>query len=141
MHDKVLTMFSDGGSRGNPGPSSCAAWFPDLDHGISEFIPEATNNVAEYRGLILGLKYAVKYGFKEVKAFADSKLIVNQMTGLWSVKFPHLQILKDEADELTYQLDSFTIHYIPRADNADADRLCNESMDAAAKSDASGFFA
>lgn len=124
-----LTMYTDGGSRGNPGPSSCAAWFPDLGMGVSEFIPEATNNVAEYRALILGLKWALANGYDDITARADSKLIVNQVAGVWGVKFPHLQVLKDEVDELTYQLDSFTISYVPRAQNAEADRLCNECMD------------
>lgn len=136
----TLKMYSDGGSRGNPGPSSCAAWFPDLQSGVSEFIPEATNNVAEYMGLILGLKWAAERGYTQVVAKADSKLIVNQVTGVWGVKFPHLAALRDEVDELTSRLDSFDISYVPRAQNAEADRLCNVCMDEAANNDPTGFF-
>jgi ribonuclease HI len=137
-----LTMYSDGGSRGNPGPSSCAAWFPALQMGVSEFIPEATNNEAEYRALILGLKWALSNGYDSVVARADSKIIVNQVSGVWRINFPHLQLLKDQVDELTVHLKAFEIMHIKRADNAEADRLCNECMDEAEnKSDASGFYA
>lgn len=137
----TVTMFTDGGCRGNPGgPSSAAAWFPHINAGISEFIPESTNNIAEYQGLLLGLRHSIKQGWLSLQVKADSKLMVNQVNRVWRVNFPHLEILRDEVDLLVDQLTTFSIEYVKRADNAEADRLCNECMDAAVNDDPTGFF-
>ena len=93
----------------------------------------ATNNVAEYRGLIAGLAEAVDLGAAEVAVSMDSKLVVEQMAGRWKVKHPDLIELNREARGLASQFDHITFTWIPREKNKHADRLANEAMDAAAE--------
>jgi len=92
----------------------------------------ATNNVAEYRGLIAGLDDAVKLGAAEAAVFMDSKLVVEQMSGRWKVKHPDLIELHAEARKLASRFDRISYEWVPRARNSHADRLANEAMDAAA---------
>lgn len=143
MNTKVIRTQSDGGSRGNPGPSAAAFWVPSLQFGEGEYISSATNNVAEYAGLILALKWAIKAGYTQLSHRADSKIVVNQVNRSWKVNLPHLEALRDVADVLIAKLESFDIEYVPRAQNAEADRICNEIMDAQEnreRSDATAFF-
>ena len=98
-------------------------------------IGRATNNVAEYRGLIAGLDEAAKLGATEVAVFMDSKLVVEQMSGRWKVKHPALAPLHAEARALAARFDAISYGWIPREKNAHADRLANEAMDAAATLD------
>jgi ribonuclease HI len=133
---KVL-VEADGGSRGNPGPAGYGAVVYTADHAAvlaerNEFIGFATNNVAEYRGLIAGLEAAAAAGASEVAVSMDSKLVVEQMTGRWRVKHPDLVVLQQEAAALAAGFDRINYTWIPRAQNAYADRLANEAMDAAA---------
>ena len=133
---KVL-VEADGGSRGNPGPAGYGAvvFSADRQRVLAEAkaaIGVATNNVAEYRGLIAGLEAAAEMGADEVAAQLDSKLVVEQMAGRWRVKHPDLIPLKERAAELAAGFDRITFAWIPRAKNAHADRLANEAMDAAA---------
>jgi len=134
---KVL-IEADGGSRGNPGPAGYGAVVFSADHQNvlaerKESIGRATNNVAEYRGLIAGLEAAAEAGATEVAVSMDSKLVVEQMTGRWRVKHPDLIPLNQRAKDVAAQFDRVTYAWIPRAKNSHADRLANEAMDAATK--------
>jgi broad specificity phosphatase PhoE/ribonuclease HI len=99
-------------------------------------IGRATNNVAEYRGLIAGLEEAAKLGATDVDVSMDSKLVVEQMSGRWKVKHPDLAVLHQQATALSNRFEHITYTWIPRAKNSHADRLANEAMDAAAEIDA-----
>ncbi len=131
----------DGGSRGNPGPAGYGAvvWSADRSTVLAEAkqaIGRATNNVAEYRGLIAGLDDALKLGATEAAVFLDSKLLVEQMSGRWKVKHPDLVELHSQARKLASRFDRIGYRWIPRDRNSHADRLANEAMDAAAVADA-----
>ena len=133
---KVL-VEADGGSRGNPGPAGYGAVVFDAEHAAvlaerKEAIGRATNNVAEYRGLIAGLAAATELGATEVAVSMDSKLVVEQMSGRWKVKHPDLIPLQRRATELAAGLDRVSYTWIPRERNSHADGLANEAMDAAA---------
>jgi ribonuclease H / adenosylcobalamin/alpha-ribazole phosphatase len=134
---KVI-VEADGGSRGNPGPAGYGSVVWSADHTTvlaesKQAIGRATNNVAEYRGLIAGLEEAAKLGAKDVDVSMDSKLVVEQMSGRWKVKHPDLVTLHQQAVALATKFDHSTYTWIPRAQNSYADRLANEAMDAAAK--------
>lgn len=133
---KVI-VEADGGSRGNPGPAGYGSvvWSADRTSVLAESkqaIGRATNNVAEYRGLIAGLEEAGNLGATEVAVSMDSKLVVEQMSGRWKVKHPDLIPLHQQARALAQRFDRVTYSWIPRARNSHADRLANEAMDAAA---------
>lgn len=123
----------DGGSRGNPGPAGYGALIRDgagaTVASLSEFIGEATNNVAEYRGLLAALEYASRSKTRRVKIFCDSELVVRQMQGHYRVKSPDLKPLFDQARKLAASFERFSIHHVPREQNSDADRLANLAMD------------
>lgn len=132
-----VRVEADGGSRGNPGPAGYGAvvWSDDRKTLLAEAksaIGRATNNVAEYRGLIAGLEEAVGVGATEVEVCLDSKLLVEQMAGRWRVKHPDLAPLHQQAKDIARKFDRITYKWIPRAENSHADRLANEAMDAAA---------
>ena len=134
-------MEADGGSRGNPGPAGYGAvvWDADRSAVLAEAksaIGTATNNVAEYRGLIAGLEAAAGLGADEVDVFMDSKLIVEQMAGRWRVKHPDLAPLHRQAAQLARGFTRVGYSWIPRERNSDADRLANQAMDAAAGTEA-----
>ena len=133
---KVI-VEADGGSRGNPGPAGYGAGVWSADRGTvlaerKEAIGRATNNVAEYRGLIAGLQEALDLGATEVEVFMDSKLVVEQMSGRWKVKHPDIAQLHRQATALTRRFDKVGFTWIARDRNSHADRLANEAMDAAA---------
>lgn len=126
----------DGGSRGNPGPAGygCVVWSGDRATVLaqrSEFIGQATNNVAEYRGLIAGLEQAQQLGADDVTVLMDSKLVVEQMSGRWKVKHPDMAQLYRQAQVLAVSLGCVRYRWIPRERNRYADRLANEAMDRA----------
>lgn len=134
---KVL-VEADGGSRGNPGPAGFGSVVFSADHETvlaesKQAIGRATNNVAEYRGLIAGLEEAARLGATDVAVSMDSKLVVEQMSGRWRVKHPDLIPLHQQAKALSTRFDRISYAWIPRARNAHADRLANEAMDAAAE--------
>nr|WP_202523748.1 bifunctional RNase H/acid phosphatase [Kitasatospora sp. SID7827] len=126
---------ADGGSRGNPGPAGYGAVVRDADTGqvlaeAAEYIGHATNNVAEYRGLIAGLRAARDLDpDARVAVRMDSKLVVEQMSGRWQVKHPGMRPLAAEARGIL-PAGNVTYDWIPRERNKDADRLANEAMDA-----------
>ena len=133
-----VVVEADGGSRGNPGPAGYGAVVRDGAVGgavlaeRSESIGIATNNVAEYGGLIAGLTAAAEVGARTVHVRMDSKLVVEQMSGRWQVKNPALRDLAREAVALRGRFENVTFEWIPRNQNAHADRLANEAMDRAA---------
>ncbi len=134
---KVI-VEADGGSRGNPGPAGYGSvvWSADRQTVLAESkqaIGVATNNVAEYRGLLAGLEEAAKVGATEVDVRMDSKLVVEQMSGRWQVKHPDLKGLFEQARGVAATFARVEYAWIPRSDNAHADRLANEAMDAAAE--------
>ncbi|HET9120419.1 MAG TPA: reverse transcriptase-like protein [Solirubrobacterales bacterium] len=126
----------DGGSRGNPGPAAVAAVATDPGGEElterSETIGEATNNVAEYRALMLGIRLAKDLGADEVEFVADSMLIVEQVKGNWKVKQAHLKPLREQAVRELAEFGSWSIRHVRRGDNERADELLNEALDAAA---------
>jgi broad specificity phosphatase PhoE/ribonuclease HI len=130
--DSVI-IEADGGSRGNPGPAAYGALLKDASTGevlaeIGETIGVATNNVAEYRGLIAGLLLAAEYApDASIEVRMDSKLVVEQMSGTWKVKHPAMRPLATEANRLAPIGTTFT--WVPRAQNSHADRLANEALD------------
>ncbi|MFL6122882.1 bifunctional RNase H/acid phosphatase [Actinophytocola sp.] len=128
-----VVVEADGGSRGNPGPAGYGAAVFAHDGSLlaerAEGIGVATNNVAEYQGLIAGLTAARELGATEVAVRMDSKLVVEQMSGRWQVKHEALKPLAATARELAAGFDEVTYTWIPRARNAHADRLANEAMD------------
>ncbi len=135
-HTRVI-VEADGGSRGPPGPAGYGAVVlsPDRSEVLAErrlALGIATNNVAEYRGLIAGLTAAADVGAREVDVRMDSKLVVEQMAGRWKVKHPDMIPLNREAAALVRGFDRVSYQWIPRAENSHADRLANEAMDAAA---------
>lgn len=132
-----VVVEADGGSRGNPGPAGYGAVVLDAATGAvlaerSESVGVATNNVAEYSGLIAGLTAARDLGARRVAVRMDSKLVVEQMNGRWQVKHPAMKPLAREAVELRRAFESVTFDWIPREQNTRADRLANEAMDRAA---------
>ncbi len=134
---KVI-VEADGGSRGNPGPAGYGAVVWTADHNTvlaerKQAIGRATNNVAEYSGLIAGLEEAAKLGASEVDVNMDSKLVVEQMSGRWKVKHPDMVPLHQQATALSTRFDRVAYTWVPRAKNGHADRLANEAMDAAAE--------
>lgn len=133
-----VVIEADGGSRGNPGPAGYGAvvWTEDRTTVLAEAkqaIGRATNNVAEYRGLIAGLDDALNLGATEAAVYLDSKLLVEQMSGRWKVKHPDLIELHAEARDRARRFARISYSWIPRARNTHADRLANEAMDAAAE--------
>jgi ribonuclease HI len=132
-----LIVEADGGSRGNPGPAGYGAVV--LDPVTEEVLAECseglgvtTNNVAEYRGLIAGLRRAIELGATEVDVRMDSKLVVEQMSGRWQIKHPAMKRLALEAAGLVRELGSVRFGWIPRSRNSRADTLANKAMDAQA---------
>jgi broad specificity phosphatase PhoE/ribonuclease HI len=134
---KNVIVEADGGSRGNPGPAGYGAVVRDAASGEvlverAEGIGVATNNVAEYQGLVAGLRAAGEVGAEAVEVRMDSKLVVEQMSGRWKIKHPALQPLALEAGKLARRFARVRYEWIPRERNKHADRLANEAMDAQA---------
>jgi len=134
----VFIVEADGGSRGNPGPAGYGALVRDPVTGVvlaerSESLGVATNNVAEYNGLIAGLRAAAEIDpGAEVEVRMDSRLVVEQMSGRWKIKHPDMKPLAAAAAEAASVFARVSYTWIPRERNKDADRLANEAMDRAA---------
>jgi ribonuclease HI len=131
-----LVVNVDGGSRGNPGPAAIAAVVTDPSGNdlaeAAETIGEATNNVAEYRALLLGIELAKQLSADEVEFVGDSKLIVEQVKGNWKVKQDHLRPLHTKVRDALRDLPSWSIRHVKRGENERADQLLNDALDAAA---------
>ena len=131
----------DGGSRGNPGPGAAAyALFDSSGAEIEargEYLGAVTNNVAEYRGLIGGLRAAARHGAAALKVYMDSELVVKQMTGEYRVKHAGLKPLHEEARRQAAHISRVEYHAVRREQNARADQLVNETLDRAQESESS----
>lgn len=129
-----ITAYIDGAARGNPGPAGYGAYLVS-DSGevieVSGYLGEATNNVAEYRGLVEALQVALELGADQIELISDSQLLVNQMLGSYRVKHANLIPLHLRARELARHFRRFSIRHIPRAGNKEADRLANAAVDRA----------
>jgi probable phosphoglycerate mutase len=133
----VATANIDGGSRGNPGPAGYGVHIERADGTcieLKESLGIATNNVAEYHGLLAALAWAVQSGVNRLHIRSDSELLVKQMRGEYRVKSPGLQPLYEQARQLMRQLGVVKFEHVRRDLNKDADRLANEAMDEAAAS-------
>ena len=128
-------LFTDGGARGNPGPAAAAFVLEAEDGTVLEAsgtaIGVATNNVAEYRALVDGLRRASELGVSELEVVSDSELIVKQMRGEYRVKNDALRVLHREASTLAGAIDRVTFTAVRREQNELADRLVNEALDSA----------
>jgi len=126
-------LFTDGAARGNPGPAGAGAVIISPEGHvvakIGKYLGETTNNVAEYTGLILGLKRAKAMGLRELEVLADSELVVKQLTGEYQVTADHLRPLHDEAKALMKGFDVIDLRYIPREENEAADEMSNRAID------------
>jgi ribonuclease HI len=132
------TLFADGGSRGNPGPAASGAVLVDpagevMDE-VGRYLGTATNNVAEWTALLIGLEKAVELGLTRLAVRMDSELVVKQMRGEYRVKHVDLQPLHRRAQTLRRSFEWFDIKHIPRKENALADGLVNAVLDQEAKS-------
>jgi ribonuclease HI len=132
-----VVVHVDGGARGNPGPAAAAAVVSDENGEIleeaSELLGDATNNVAEYRGLLLGLQRARALGATEVEVVNDSELIARQVEGAYKVKHAGLKPLHAEAVAALRQFERWSIRSVPREQNAHADALVNAALDSRAR--------
>jgi ribonuclease HI len=130
-----LTVNVDGGARGNPGPAAIGAVLRDGDGALiekrAERIGRATNNVAEYRALLMGIELAAAHGATALELLGDSELVVRQVEGRYKVKDPTMRKLHAEVEQALADFDSWSIRHVRRESNADADRLVNEALDGA----------
>lgn len=131
MSDAAVKIYFDGGSRGNPGPASGAA-YADYEGGHEKacFLEHATNNEAEYRGLLMAIELAKELKLKKVLFLGDSKLVVNQVTGEWQAKNPMMAELKQLVLAALRSVPSWQIDWVRREFNSEADRVANQMMDA-----------
>jgi ribonuclease HI len=129
-----VVVHVDGGSRGNPGPAAAGAVIStpggDVLDEAMEVIGRATNNVAEYRGLLLGLRRARELGATEVEVVNDSELVAKQINGQYKVKHADMRPLFVDALQALREFDAWSVRSVPRAQNAAADALVNRALDA-----------
>ena len=131
----TLHLYTDGGSRGNPGEAGIGCVLKDPESGkvlqeYKEAIGIQTNNVAEYKALIRGLELAQRFHPNRLICYLDSELIVKQLSGEYRVKMPSLQPLFEEIQTLTEHFKEVSFSHVPREKNAHADRLVNAALDA-----------
>jgi ribonuclease HI len=132
-----IVAYIDGGARGNPGPAGYGVRIEndrgDLIEEFCGFLGSATNNIAEYNGLLAALRYANDHGHRVVRIKSDSELLVKQMIGQYRVKNPGLQTLYQQAQGLARTLERVAYEHVRREQNKDADRLANQAMDEGTK--------
>ncbi len=128
-----LIINVDGGARGNPGPAAVGVVVREADGGVleqhAELIGEATNNVAEYRALLLGIERAAELGADEVELVGDSELVVRQVLGEYKVKKDRIKPLHAAVKEALAGLPSWSIRHVRREQNSQADELVNRALD------------
>ena len=133
MAEPAFHLYTDGACRGNPGPGGAGAVLMDQRGNVvataKKYLGSCTNNIAEYRALIMGLEEALKRHCRKVRIFLDSELLVNQVTGAYRVRNRELKILMVELRRLLSFLDGYTIEHIARTSNALADSLANDAID------------
>lgn len=131
---KEYKLYSDGGSRGNPGPSACAYVLMDMNDNVIKknglFLGVTTNNQAEYQSLKMGLETAIRYNADILHVFMDSMLVINQMKGIYNVKNRDLIPINSSVKDIVSRLPKVTFTYVPREYNKLADSLVNEILDA-----------
>jgi len=128
----VWRLFTDGASKGNPGPAG-AGWVLTSDQDSDsfkecKFLGQATNNEAEYQALILGLQQALSYGVQEIKIYMDSELLVRQLNGDYRVKNQRLKVFFYQVRDLLMKFLKYDIIHIPREENREADQMANEAI-------------
>jgi len=137
MVDKPLSLFTDGACRGNPGQGGAGAVLMGMNGEVigtaKKFLGHCTNNIAEYRALILGLETALERGAAVISIYLDSELLVRQIQGIYRVKNPDLKPLMLEIRDLLDRFETWKIEHVPRNKNALADGLANEAIDDALK--------
>ncbi|MEG3437333.1 ACT domain-containing protein [Pannus brasiliensis CCIBt3594] len=134
----VATLYFDGGSRGNPGIAAGAAVLVLTDRQnvtVSQYLPRATNNEAEYTGLLIGLEKARELGVKKLKIHGDSQLVINQVKGTWKLKSENLRSLLTRVKKLLTEFEKVELEWIERARNHLADAAANACMDAGGKTE------
>lgn len=136
MKSKKVYLYTDGGSRGNPGPSGIGVVILDSDKKkikeVFKYIGEATNNVAEYNALICGIEEAIALGATDATICMDSELLVKQLNGEYKVKDANMKALFEKSLGLLKNFGSFEIQHIERAMNKEADKLVNKAINLAA---------
>jgi ribonuclease HI len=134
VKQSVCIIYTDGGARGNPGPAAAGGIIAGADGAllaeVSEYLGVATNNVAEYRALILTLRRAIDEGCSNVDIRMDSELVVRQLEGKYRVKDAKMQPLHAAAVKLLAQFERAEVHHVPRDENKRADKLVNAVLDA-----------
>ncbi len=135
MKSKKLHIYTDGGSRGNPGPSGIGVIILDSNKKkikeIFKYIGETTNNVAEYSALVSGLEAALELKATDITIYLDSELLVKQLGGEYKVKDPNMKTFFDKSLGLLKKFKEFEVKHIPREKNKDADRLVNKAINLA----------
>ncbi|MBN1471619.1 MAG: ribonuclease HI family protein [Syntrophaceae bacterium] len=133
MIGKTCKLFSDGACRGNPGIGGAGAVITDSDDHViwegKEYLGQCTNNIAEYKALILGLKGALSLGYKNLNICMDSELLAKQINGSYRVKNENLKILMKDVRNLLASFDNVDVKHVPRLRNSHADRLANMAID------------
>jgi ribonuclease HI len=133
MDKETNRLYSDGACRGNPGIGGAGAVITDAEDKVlwegKEYLGECTNNIAEYKALILGLKGALAHGYKKLDVYMDSELLARQINGSYRVKNEKLKVLMQEVRSLIASFDSIQVRHVLRCHNAQADRLANLAID------------
>ncbi|PKN36509.1 MAG: ribonuclease H [Deltaproteobacteria bacterium HGW-Deltaproteobacteria-2] len=133
MMEKNYKLFSDGACRGNPGVGGAGAVITDDRENVvwegKEYLGHCTNNIAEYRALIMGLNGALDNGYKNLEVYLDSELLTKQINGSYRVKNENLKILMKDIRGLMASFDSVAVRHVPRLHNSHADRLANLAID------------
>jgi ribonuclease HI len=133
MENKTVKLFSDGACRGNPGIGGAGAVITDTADNVlwegKEYLGHCTNNIAEYKALLLGLKGALANGFSHLDVYLDSELLAKQINGSYKVKNHNLKVLMEDVRTLLSSFQSVSVSHVFRCHNAQADRLANRAID------------
>jgi ribonuclease HI len=133
MEKKTYNLYSDGACRGNPGVGGAGAVITDDRENVvwegKKYLGHCTNNIAEYRALIMGLNGALDNGYKNLEVYLDSELLARQINGSYRVKNENLKILMKDIRGLLSSFDSVAVRHVPRLHNSHADRLANLAID------------
>jgi len=133
MKEQRYRLYSDGACRGNPGIGGAGAVITDTEGKVvwegKEFLGCCTNNIAEYKALILGLQGALTSGYKNLEVYIDSELLARQINGSYRVKNENLKVLMHDVQRLLSSFESIDVKHVLRCHNAHADRLANQAID------------
>ena len=133
MGEKIRRLYSDGACRGNPGVGGAGAVITDGEGSVlwegKEYLGHCTNNIAEYKALILGLKGALAEGYKNLEVYLDSELLANQINGSYRVRNENLKVLMTEVRALLTFFDTIEVKHVLRCHNSHADKLANLAID------------